>query len=254
MRKIASVAQRLHRGYENVSYDFRSNGELRVLKVLADDPRVTTLFDVGANTGEWSALAAQHLPAAVIHAFEIVPSTASAFQDRNRHLANVRLNTLGLSDRVGADRIHYAEGFSTLATCVPDFADTFHHIQTTAIEVRTTTGDAYCAEHGIARIDFLKVDVEGYEEKVLRGFSGLLARRAIRAIQFEYGYVNIANRFLLKDFYDLLIPKGFVVGKIYPTYVDFRPYRHSHEDFLGPNFLAVQQDEQPLIRRLAAKA
>lgn len=252
VRKLAFWGRALYRSYENVSYDFHRNGEQRVLDVLSGDPTVKTLLDVGANAGEWSAMAAQRLPGAQIHAFEIVPSTAAIFEANNRHLANVRLNALGLSDREGEDQVFFAEGQSTIATCVPDFADDFHHIETKAISVRTATGDGYCAAYGIERVDFLKVDVEGYEDKVLRGFSGLLKARAIRAIQFEYGYVNIASRFLLKDFYDLLTQHGFVVGKIYPTYVDFRPYRHSHEDFLGPNFLAVLATERELLQKLGS--
>ena len=63
--------------------------------------------------------------------------------------------------------------------------------------------------------------------------------------------MNIASRFLLTDFHDLLGPRGFRIGKIYPTYVDFGPYRYRDEDFLGPNHLAVQESDAALIAALS---
>ena len=49
----------------------------------------------------------------------------------------------------------------------------------------TVTIDRYCSEHGIASIDYLKVDVEGAELEVFQGCREMLARKAVRHIQFE---------------------------------------------------------------------
>lgn len=245
------AAQRLHRGYENHSYDFTSNGEARVLDLVGRVGRPRCVFDVGANIGDWATLAAQTFPGASIHAFEIVPETAAVLQARVGNDHDITLNAIGLSDREGCETVHISEGQSPIATCVPNFADDFHHITTAPIEVRTTTGGSYCSRHGITSIDFLKIDVEGFEDRVLAGFGPMLETGAVRVVQFEYGWVNIASRFLLEDFYDLLVPLGYAIGKIYPTYVDFRPYRHRHEDFLGPNFLAVLESEVELMDALS---
>jgi hypothetical protein len=48
-------------------------------------------------------------------------------------------------------------------------------------------------------IDLLKLDTEGAEHLVLRGFDGALARGRIAAVQFEYGRVNAVTGFLLRD-------------------------------------------------------
>jgi len=39
----------------------------------------------------------------------------------------------------------------------------------TPFEVATTTLDAFCSHQGIARVGALKIDVEGFEERVLTG-------------------------------------------------------------------------------------
>lgn len=46
-------------------------------------------------------------------------------------------------------------------------------------------GDDYINEHDIQRIDFLKIDVEGFELSVLKGFGDKL--NIVKYIQFEYG-------------------------------------------------------------------
>jgi len=51
--------------------------------------------------------------------------------------------------------------------------------------VKTETIDNICARLEITSIDFLKIDVEGFEKEVLGGASGLLKKNMIKFIQFE---------------------------------------------------------------------
>src|SRR5439155_19181087 len=101
---------------------------------------------------------------------------------------------------------------------------------------------------GIREVDFLKLDVEGAEHLVLQGLENHLRDRRVRFVQFEYGRVNILTHFLLRDFYQLFAAYGYVVGKIYPDYVDVREYDLSDEDFLGPNYLACRAGDAALGR------
>ena len=240
-----------HEAIENRNYAFAENGESRVLSVVMRAQAVETIFDVGANVGEWSELAAAAAPRAKLHSFEPVPATYEHLRQRCGAHPNATLNNMGLSDAPGELTIYHSPDANALATCVAGFVESYHGIRPQPQKVAVTSGDLYCAERGIESIDLLKIDVEGYESNVLRGFARMLAEGRIRAVQFEYGYINIATGFLLKDFYGLLKPLGMVIGKVYPTYVDFREYRFEHEDFIGPNFVAVHASQQPLIRALA---
>lgn len=52
-------------------------------------------------------------------------------------------------------------------------------------EVQSCTLDSYCREKEISKIDFLKLDVEGYEFEALEGAIELLSSRRIGVIQVE---------------------------------------------------------------------
>ena len=69
----------------------------------------------------------------------------------------------------------------------------------------------------------------------------------VSRLQFEYGRTSILTKFLLRDFHEFFEERGYAVGKIFPNYVDFRPYSIDHEDFIGPNFLAVRRERRDWI-------
>lgn len=253
VQKLSERLLRAHDILENKNYVVEDNGEARIVQIVLNQTTTAKMaFDVGANVGEWSSLVARcHHAPIQLHAFEPVTRTYSQLQQACGRHTNLVLNHCGLSDQDAELTIYHSPDQNYLATCIPGFVEDFHHIQPNAETIQVITGDGYCASAGIQQIDLLKIDVEGLEHLVLRGFDRMLSERRIRAIQFEYGYINIKTRFLLCDFYELLTRNGFVVGKVFPRHVDFRPYRYEHEDFQGPNFLAVLKTETALIHALS---
>ena len=105
------------------------------------------------------------------------------------------------------------------------------------------SGDDYAALNSVDSIDFLKIDVEGAEKKVLRGFKDMLGSRAIRLIQFEYNRGAIIGDFLLKDAYEFFSAFGYKLGKLVPEGVLFHDYHYSYENFVGPNYVACREDD-----------
>ena len=103
-----------------------------------------------------------------------------------------------------------------------------------------TPVDRYCDEHEIARIDLLKLDVEGHELDVLEGAARMLSRRQIGLITFEFGGTNIDSRVFFREIYNRLRQAEMTVGRITPSgYVFPMPiYRETYERFLATNFLA----------------
>ena len=68
-------------------------------------------------------------------------------------------------------------------------------------------GKDYVISKNIEKIDFLKIDTEGYELNVLQGFEECLEN--IKIIQFEYGGTFLDNNIKLIDVKNYLEQKGF---------------------------------------------
>lgn len=249
VRKVAGVCRRYLSWFANVDYDMTTNGELFVLEMLARlSPKV--IFDAGANLGDWTRAARALCPEAAIHAFEISPPTFDKLAERNGGLPNVILRNAGLDRQPGRIVIRHYDGLEALTTAT-GYPHPFPYRE---IEAEVISGAGYAAEAGIDRIDFLKIDVEGMEEAVLLGFDPLLREGRIKAVQFEYGRASIVHGFLLRDFHAFFRDRGYRVGKIFPSYVDFREYEMDDENFLGPNYLACHESATDYIGLLRAQS
>ena len=242
LRLIAGFCSKYLDYYENINYDCLTNGERRILEALSPLP-LSCVFDVGANVGKWALMAAGFFPQAAVHCFEVVEETRELLKKNTADQPRVVVNDFGLSDRTGPVEVWMPPEAANRASLIhrPQEPD---RVRTLGRVVR---GDEYLVENRIGRIDLLKIDTEGADHLVLGGLSQALAAGRVDVIQFEYGRANLTSRFLLRDFYELLRDHGYVVGKIYPGYTDFREFKVSHEDFRGPNFLAVRNDRPDLI-------
>ena len=144
-----------------------------------------TAVDVGANIGYFTLLAASlvgesgRVIAAEAHPrnFEIL----AAAVERNG-LKQVRPVNLGLSDENGSGQIIMAdqkEYANRTASMVPQSGLTGPTIQ-----LRTL--DECLPEWGIDVVDLLKIDVDGFETKVVRGGAKSLASGRIRNVIVEF--------------------------------------------------------------------
>lgn len=146
--------------------------ELRDFCRLAAHAR--RFVDVGANTGVYSLLACAVNSECRVMAFEPVPRL-------HEHLtANLQLN--GWTDRCAIHREAVSDFVGTAKfhvplTAMPTSASLnesgFRDYAGECIEVPVTTLDVVC---GDTPIDLMKIDVEGFEDKVLRGMPTVLER------------------------------------------------------------------------------
>lgn len=138
------------------------------------------VFDVGANAGHHTLFMARR--ARAVYAFEPVPTLADqvrARADLNR-LAHVEVFGFGLGDAEGELPFSPSPDENT---GTGSFAPVAGREATLKLPVRR--GDAVYAELGRPRIDFVKIDVEGSEGRVLRGLSAML-RECRPLVLFEW--------------------------------------------------------------------
>lgn len=238
--------RRYVRWVDGFSFDFGKNGEAFLLKQLGQiNPE--TVLDIGANVGNWSQEALSALPGTRIHAFELSQSTYATLSKRFAEDSRVQVNNFGLADTQGAINYKDYGPDSTVNTILMKniLFDQSRSWQTQTATL--TTGDQYCAEQSVDFIDFLKIDVEGAESRVLKGFEGMLAAAKIRMVQFEYGYLNGDAHVLMRDFYDLFDGLGYRIGLLRGSGVHFMDWTYKLNDFdSGPNFVAIRKDDDAL--------
>lgn len=158
------------------------------------DPKITwvcrrlvrahdTVLDIGANMGLTTAILASLVgPRGYVHAFEPNPRLADCVAALVAHngLENVRLHRIGLGDREEILPLVVPRDNSGAASLVRGSAG---EAETLRVPVRRL-GDVVRAE-SIDRVDFIKVDVEGFEPQVLEGARDVIARHRPRAVVFE---------------------------------------------------------------------
>jgi len=118
-------------------------------------------LDVGANFGYYS-LRLAHQAGCLFHAYAFEPNPPS-FERLQRNIslnssANVKAFRMGLSDRPGSLSIEAHPANSGAARLVERAGD-----------IPVSTLDDFVESHGLTRVDLIKIDVEGYEERVLAG-------------------------------------------------------------------------------------
>lgn len=213
--------------------EFQRHGEVWLQSHLSG--KLKTIFDVGSNVGEWTRMAREYNPNAEIHTFEVMAPTYRKMLDNITIDNKIYPNSFGLGDENGPVIMKYKPDYDAVSTSVLDLRLDDSWIKTGLV----MRGDDYVASREIDTIDFLKVDTEGAEEKVFKGFEDCLKRGKIKMIQFEYGYICVLTKWLLKDSYVYLGDFGYSLGKLTPQGIQFHDYALYHEDFQGPDYVAV---------------
>jgi FkbM family methyltransferase len=128
----------------------------------------------------------------VVHAFEPCGQAFGRLEAvcRAASLRNVRLNRLALAEDEETVSLHVydEEHLSWNTRAVRPLKDYGIDVKPLAVEeASATTLDLYCERNGVAKIDLLKVDVEGAEFQVLVGVGRMLHEKRVRCVTFEFG-------------------------------------------------------------------
>ncbi len=159
-----------------------------------------TILDIGCNRGGHSLWFLEMFESPNIFCFEPDPRAIRRFKNGVGQRSNIHLFEMALSDRIGEITFYQSGGQRNekVAKIMPEGWDLSGSIRKPkdhllvdplvtfdqTITVKTTTLDAWCAEHGIETIDFIWMDVQGAELDVFRGGNNMLSKT--RFIYTEY--------------------------------------------------------------------
>ncbi len=161
-----------------------------------------TVLDIGANIGCTSLLFGDL--ARKVYSFEPSPTTHRWLVQNVRmaKLNNVEPINLGLGKDAGTFELTFAPnnrsgGFVSNLTN----ASEGHQVE----QITIAKGDDFIREHQIAKVDFIKIDVEGFEQSVIEGLAETIAReQPIVALELNHWCLNAFQRTSVPDFFDFL--------------------------------------------------
>jgi FkbM family methyltransferase len=227
-------------GYRETSGEAATMVLVRDMLTQQYPEETLTVFDVGANTGQFltELLKVFGTDKRRYFSFEPLAPAFAELQKKFGNQAGVTLINAGMSDAEEQRPLYSNTPTSELASVYPRRLDHFGIAMNMVGTVTLHTLDQFAAEQKIERIHFLKMDVEGHEYKCLQGAKRLLENKLINIIQFEIGGTNIDSRTFFQDFwYALGNYRIFRIIRdgLHPV----ERYSESDECFITQNFLAI---------------
>lgn len=150
-----------------------------------------TFIDVGANVGYYSLMASAVAgPSGRVLVIEPNPDLCKCLKEtiRDNRIRNIAVARAAMADQSGwADLFVPKQPENNTATMVPNNAGR-------PVRVRVLTLDEYLEQQQVATVDFLKIDVEGFEDKVLGGARSALRDKHIRAVLCEFNGCWLLSR------------------------------------------------------------
>ncbi|MBI5844607.1 MAG: FkbM family methyltransferase [Deltaproteobacteria bacterium] len=162
--------------YQSVFLKIKEEGTAMVPNFIQ---KGDTVFDIGANVGRFTSLAAALAgPKGRVYSFEPqqYPRKILTQMKSVRSLSQVIIVDKALSDSPGTAEITIPlkDGWKPKSACGHLDGENEDPHKTETVGVSTL--DAFCEENGVGRLDFIKCDVEGAELKVFRAGTRVLTR------------------------------------------------------------------------------
>lgn len=224
-------------GTSTIALEISSIGRL-ITQNRNFEPRV--VFDIGANTGEWTEHCLAAFPNCAVWAFEPSMGAWMSLSERFERNLRVEIHRLGISDQAGSSILYKNSELSGLSSLSKRRLTHFGIDLNNEEQIELTTLDDFCLQRNLWP-EIIKLDIEGHELSALRG--GMSALSKARIVQFEFGGANLDSRTNFQDFYYFFKERGFSIFRITPS-GNYRITKYSEWDevFLTTNFLALRDD------------
>lgn len=128
------------------------------------------ILEAGAHVGGDTQMLA-YFTRNELFAFEPIPDIFRKLEQNTRHIKNVRRFHVALSDQTGTTMMYVSSGASDASSSLLEPVD---HLNTNpdvafeeTITIPTITLDDWAREHGVDRVDFMWLDMQGYEWTML---------------------------------------------------------------------------------------
>lgn len=172
---------------------------------------INTVLDVGANTGQFAQRIHKIIPQASIISFEPIPSCYQQLVQNTTHMP-VRAFNFALGDKTEQLEMNISQ--HSPSSSVLEMADLHKEafagtdfLKKETISVRTL--DEVAPELGELGKFIIKIDVQGFEDKVIKGGAETIKKAELIVIETSFRELY-KGQMLFGGIYNLLIDLGFI--------------------------------------------
>jgi len=201
------------RGYNNYASKEES-GELFFIREILAKSEPKLCVDVGANIGDYSLEILKATDAHVL-AFEPIPATFLALESNlSQYAMRTTIEKLGVSAEEGYLEINFNRNAMSHASFSKEVERVSYLDNAETVSVPVVTLDKYFERADIRNVDFIKIDVEGFEAEVFVGAARTLRTIRPKFIQIEFNWHQLFRNRTLNYFADQLA--GYDVYQLIP--------------------------------------
>ena len=179
-------------------------------------------FDVGSNMGFYTLWASRFLNiSGSIHSFEPDENNFNRLYE-NLKINNIQkfvtINQVAISDINGI--LQFSIGLDGENHILSNANDAFTKVDSLSL-------DFYCKSNNVNCIDYLKVDVEGFELMVIKGAKNLIEQKRIKIIQLEINKTLGNSNTSSEELINTLEEFGYILCKYDVEKKQLKPIRYS---------------------------
>ena len=223
----------INRYNNNRNFNPKTNGEFNLLltfiKSKIDDK---IFFDIGCNIGEFGEFLIKNKYDGKMFLFDPLDSI------RNNDVKKYGIFTKKLfwdkEEKLNffIDPNNMASGTNSIF----DMNKIGYLPKSKSIILMTSTVDNYVYKNNIKKVDYVKIDAEGAEYRILLGMKKTLTNKMIKYIHLEFGHAAMADKRYIKDYYDYLVQFGYDMYIIKPKgiqRIEYTPYLENEYDYIN---------------------
>lgn len=235
--KIRNQCRMVISQFIGTNTDCRKNGEEWLIESYLSEGDI--VFDVGANTGKWAKIVQSSEPNTEIFCYEPHPESVEKFRDSisSSSRGKIHLFEKAVGSENGKGVLFVNPRSSEMSSLHGSVGERHKEIK-----VEKTTLDHELERLGISKVNFLKIDVEGWEGNVIYGSENILEEKRIECIQFEYGDRWRHTGWTLRHIASFLQEYGFIVFILHNSSLKRANIEVLREHFSYSNYVAVHKE------------
>jgi FkbM family methyltransferase len=192
------------------------NGSVETHELLnqpwVKDLNISTVLDIGANSGQFALSFNSVNPKAMIYSFEPIPQCFQALKKNIANIEGMAAFNVGLGDFTG--ELDFEVNTHSMSSSFLKMTETHKSafpetLSSTVTKLKVEKLDSFIEKIEVVKPLLIKLDVQGFEEQVIKGGENMISLASIIIIETSFK-ILYEKQPLFDDIYFLLKKHGFI--------------------------------------------